>query len=277
MNSWSNIQVSDSDSDSDSEIIKINDLEKSLGELPDKCKRIRELITRFEVCHFKYKLHLKKIKDSITELNPAADTTKIGANHIRHGVNVLDTDITGKSLIGQQYVWALKEWLNVDSNKEISNKYDKELSEQIQKWLGDKNPDKLRLVKLLLARLTWDWTSYEKLKQDGKFKDIESQACRMDICHYAFPNNLDLLLKGIGQMKAVGEKRFEGCGSFNSEIKAYLEKEFLDLNSTLESFQVRNELSKNDLIRTWLFQCLAKTIKENIKISMPISGIENKF
>ncbi len=271
MNSWSNIQVSNSDS----EIIKINDLEKRLGELPDKVKRIRELITRFEVCHFKYKQHLKKIKDSITELNTNVDTTKIGTNHIQHGENVLNTDTTGKSLIGQQYVWAIKEWLNDNGKKEISNKYDKELSKKIQKWLGVKNPDKVRLVKLLLARLTWDWSSYEKLQHGGKYKDIEFQASRQDICHYAFPKNLDALIKGIGQMKAVEEKRFEGCGSFNTGIKAYLEKEFLDLNNTLKSFQIKNGVSKNDLIRTWLILCLAKTIKENIKISIPVSGIEN--
>lgn len=57
-------------------------------------------------------------------------------------------------------------------------------------------------------------------------------------------------------MKAVEEKRFEGCGSYNSEIKADLEKEFLNLNDTLKSFQVNNRLNKNDLIRKWLFACL---------------------
>ena len=71
-------------------------------------------------------------------------------------------------------------------------------------------------------------------------------------------------------MKALEDKRFEGCGSYNTEIKAYLEKEILNLNSILKSFQVKNELSKNDLIRTWLFLCLVKTIKENIEISIPI-------
>lgn len=56
MDSWSNIQISPQDS----EIININEFEKNLGELPEKVKRIRELITRFEACHFKYKQHLKK-------------------------------------------------------------------------------------------------------------------------------------------------------------------------------------------------------------------------
>jgi hypothetical protein len=271
MNAWSNIQISPQDP----EIIKINNLEKRLGKLPEKVIKIRELITRFEVCHFKYQLHLKKIKDSITELNPIVDTTRIGINHIQHGENVLNKDKTGKSLIGQQYVWALKEWINDNPKNEITDNYDKKLGQQINKWLGDKNPDKIRLVRLLLARLTWDWASYEKLQYGGKFKDIEFQACRMDICHYTFPKNLDLLLKGIEQMKAVEEKRFEGCGSYNTEIKAYLEKEFLDLNDTLKSYKVSNGFNKNDLIKTWLVACLDKTIKENINISIPITEIEN--
>jgi len=272
MNSWSNIEISPEDS----EIVKINDFEKKLGKLPEKVNSIRELITRFEVCHFKYQLHLKKIKDSITELNSHVDLTKIGTNHIQHGENVLNKDSTGKSLIGQQYVWALKDWLNDNGKNEISDKYDKKLGQQIQKCLGDNKPDKLRLVKLLLARLTWDWSSLEKFQQGGKFKDIESQISRMDICHYAFPDNLNILLKGIGQLKAIEEERFEGCGSFNIKIRECLEKEFINLNSTVKSFNINNRLSKNDLIKTWLILCLAKTIKENIKLVIPISGLEDR-
>ena len=267
MNYWSNIQISTQDP----EIKKINNLEKSLGEIPDKAYKIRELITRFEVCHFKYQIHLKKIKDSITTLNTNVDTAKIGVNHIQHGEKVLIADKTGKSLIGQQYVWALKAWLNDSTGIEMSEKYDYRLGKQVQKWLGDKNPDKIRLVKLLLARLTWDWKTYEELQEGGKFKDIEFQACRMDICHFAFPENLDLLLQGIGQMKAVEKKNFEGCGSHNEEIKSYLEKEFLELNNSLKSLQIKNGLSKDDLIRTWLVACLAKTIKENINLSIPLA------
>ena len=271
MNAWSNIQISPHDS----EIIKINNLENRLGELPDEVNKIRELITRFEVCHFKYQLHLKKIKDSIAELKTNVDTTKIGTNHIQHGENVLNTDTTGKSLIGQQYIWALKEWLYDNAKNENSDNFDKKLGQQIQKWLGNKNPDKIRLVKLLLARLTWDWKSYEELKHGGKFKDIELQASRMDICHYSFPNNLDFLLERIGQMKAIEENKFEGCGSYNAEIKAYLEKEFFDLNDTIKSLQINDGLNKNDLIKTWLVACLAKTIKENINISIPITDLVN--
>jgi len=266
MNAWSNIRVSPGDP----EIKKINDLEKGLGELPDEAIRIRELITRFEVCHFKYRQHLKKIRKSITDLKPTVDTSLIGINHIQHGESVVNKDETGKSMTGQQYVWALKAWLNDNPGNELPDNYDKKRGQQVQGWLGEKAPDKTRLVRLLLARLTWDWAAYEKLQQGGKSKELEFQACRMDICHYAFPGNLDLLLKGIGRMKAVEEAQFEGCGSYNSGIRAWLEKEFLDLNGMLISYKDYKDPDGGDLIRLWLVACLAKTIKENIKIETPI-------
>lgn len=271
MKAWSNIQISPEDP----EIIKINTLEKKLGELPDKVNKIRELISRFEVCHFKYQQHIRKILESIIDLESSVDTTKIGISHIQHGESVLNKDVTGKSILGQQYVWAIKGWLNVIPSNEISDNYDKKFGQQIHSWLGDKDPDKTRLVMLLLARLTWDWTSYEELMQGEELMDIKLQAARIDICHYAFPKNLNLLLAGIGQMKAVEEKEFEGCGSYNASIKNYLEKEFLGLNDTLESLKIDNGSNKNDLIKIWLLACLAKTLKENLQISRPIIDIEN--
>lgn len=271
MNAWSNIQISPQDP----EITRINNLQKNLGELSDKINEIRELITRFEVCHFKYHQHLRNIKESINALEPNVDIHKIGINHIHHGESVLNNDTTGRSLIGQQYVWAMKVWLNENFPIEPSDDYDKKFGRQIHEWLGDKNSDKTELVRLLLARLTWDWKSYGELQHGGKFTDIELQAGRMDICHYAFPENLNLLIKGIGQMKAVEEREFEGCGSYNTDIKTYLEKEFLELNDTLLSLKNKSGQNKNDLIKAWLVACLAKTIKENIKISIPIIDIEN--
>lgn len=270
MNAWSNIEISPGDP----EIAKINTLEKKLGKLPDNVKKVRELITRFEVCHFKYQLHLKKIRDSIIDLKPKVDTDKIGINHIKNGESVLNKDITGKSYTGLQYVWAIKTWLGDNSATGISDKYDKKLGNRIHKWLGNKNPDKTRLTRLLLARLTWDWQPYEKLRQGGELKDLEFQVCKMDICHYAFPKNLEKLLKGIGQLKAIDEKEFEGCGSYNSYIKSWLEKEFLDVNENLKSLINNKIANKDDLMRIWLTACLAKTMKVNINISMPVTELE---
>jgi hypothetical protein len=267
MKPWSNIQVSPDDP----EIIKINNLEKKLGDLPDEVKKIRELITRFEVCHFKYQHHLKKIKDSIINLESISDITRIGINHIQHGESAWKNDTTGKSLIGQQYVWAIKGWLNDSVPKVIPDNAANEIHEQTQKWLGDKNPEKIRLIRLLLARLTWDWKLYEKLQHGEEFKDLEFQTCRIDICHYAFPKNLDLLLQGIGNMKPVKEMEFEGCGSYDNTIKTYLEKEFIALNDMLKSLAGIEKKDNSELIKVWLVACLLKTIKENVNLSLPIA------
>lgn len=265
MNAWSNIQISPEDI----EIDKINNIEKKLGKLPDKICKIRELITRFEICHFKYRQHVKKIKNSITKLEPDTKPDEIGINHIRNGENAWEKDKTGRSIIGQQYVWAIRKWLGDYPQRKIPEHYDNELGQQIENWLGDKIPEKERLVRLLLARLVWDWKSYEELQQGGEYKDLEFQVCRMDICHYAFPANLDLLLEGLGKMKAV--EKFEGCGSFDLNIKTFIENEFSDLNYLLESMSKFRKSDKNESIKTWLSACLAKTLKEQVNLEKPLS------
>lgn len=261
MNPWSNIQVTPEDH----EILMIDKFGLDLGAIPEKVTRIRELITRFEVCHFKYEQHLKKIRDSITRLDPVVDTGKIGMYHIQHGEAAAEKDKTGKSPMGQEYVHALKDWLGEGGQYT----YDTKLKKGIHKWLGRKDPEKERLVRLLLARLTWDWGSYEKLKTGQIFSDIEDQASRMDICHYAFPGNLDEMLRGIGQLKAV--KGFEGCGSYSPVIRSRLEKEFKKIMIRIEGLQHDGSYSGSDRIRIWLFACLAKTIKENIGLQENIN------
>jgi hypothetical protein len=270
MEYWSNIQVSDQDP----EVIKINDLEKKLGELPENVKKIRELITRFEVCHFKYRQHLKKIRDSISKLEPAVDPAKIGSSHVRHGESASKEDPTGRSLTGLQYIRALREWLNDNTPPEIPGNDNSKHGQQFKKWLGDQNTDKISLVRLLLARLTWDWPSYEKLQRGGELKELELQACRMDTCHWAFPGNLDLLLQGIGQLRPVKENEFEGCGSYNDNIRACLEQEFAELNTKLEALVIHGKSDRDDLTRAWLVACLSKTIKENLQLSIPVTLLQ---
>jgi hypothetical protein len=128
MNAWSNIQFSPQDP----EIAKIDDLEKRLGELSNQANKIRELITRFEVCHFKYRQQLRIIRDSIISLNSNVDINKIGIHHVQHGENSWKSDTTGKSLIGQQYIWAIKEWLNDDHPKGIFEHYNKKSDKKFE-------------------------------------------------------------------------------------------------------------------------------------------------
>jgi len=264
MSAWSNIEISPQDF----EIIEIDTFEETLGKISENVQKIRELITRFEVCHFKYQQHFKHIKDSILNLKPNVKPTQIGASHISKGKDVLNSDKTGRSILGQQYVNSLMKWLG-DYSQENSNYFKNELNQQITKWLGDKNPDKERLVRLLVARLIWDWKSYEEYQQRGEYKNLEIQACRMDICHYAFPRHLNLLLQGIGRMEPI--ENLEGCGSFNTDIKTYVEKQFSILCDYLKSNSNKKNSEQNGKIKLWLIACLAKTLKEQVglKNSLP--------
>ena len=268
MNAWSNIEVSTDDP----EIKLIDQIEKTLELIPSNVQQIRKLITGFEVCHFKIQQHFGYIKESILSLRTSIDPEKIGANHIRHGTDAWIDDKTDRSLLGQRYVWALKKWLG-DNAKAKELEDFKKLGQQIALWLGERAPEKERMVLLLIARLVWDWKSYEELTQSKENKELEFQVCRMDICHYNFPENIDLLLQGIGELKPV--KAFEGCGSFNSNIKTVVEQEFSILNDLLKSKYPINQPDKNELCKAWLIACMAKTIKEQVGLTQPIHELVN--
>ena len=256
---WSNIEISPQDS----EILDIDKFEKKLGEVSKNVRQIRELIRRFEICHFKYKEHLKQIKDSIQNLKSNVDPVNIGAHHISKGKEASKNDNTGRSLIGQKYLHSLMNWLG--DNLENTYWINDELNTQVKKWLGDKNQNKERFVRLLIARLIWDWEGYKEFQQSGEYKELEFQICRMDICHYAFPRHLDLLLQAIGRMQSI--ENFEGCGSFNIEIKKYIEGQFLLLYDYIKS-NIKNKLEPNEKIQLWLTASLAKVLKEQVSLTI---------
>lgn len=267
MNDWSNIEVAADDP----EITEIDNLGKNLGELPENIRMIRELITRFEVCHFKYQRHLDKILEAINQMNTTIELPKIGLNHIHQGQEACEKDSTGKSRTGLKYVNAINEWLNGIHVKEMTEPSDKNTRERIKQWLGNKNPHKTRLVKLLLARLNWDWKAYDELRGGGAFNDLEIQICRIDICHYAFPQNLEKVLMAIGKLKAVNEKEFEGCGSFTKPMQEYIQNKFPELETKIRSIIKGTKISDDDRVRVWLIACLMKTMKESAKLKNPVS------
>jgi len=268
MNVWSNIEVSNKDP----EVKRINQFEQQLGTLPNNICQIRELITRFEGCHFKVRQHLYHIKSAISHLQPPINPDSIGKNHIRQGADAWKNDKSQRSRMGQQYIEVIKSWLKDASDRPSIIIDDEIASKPIHKWLGTKEHAKERLVRLLLARLTWDWTTYETLLSGNQKRDLEYQICRMDICHYAFPSNLDSILKGIGSMQAVAG--FEGCGSFNADVKTFLKHEFDLLNEWLETLISDEQPEKADVIKRWLIACLCKTIKEQVELPDLICGFE---
>jgi len=279
MSAWSNIEVSRGNA----EISSINKLEEALGKYPDHVRQIRELITRFEVCHFKYLQHLENIRKSIIDLHPCIEPRNIGQNHIQHGDKAWEADKTGRAFMGQQYLWAMKNWVNT-KKKNKPPEYNEQLSGEIESWLGEKSPEKIKLVKLLVARLMWDWKtlellsqkSMEEISQEGSDRGLAYQILRMDICHFAFPVHLINVIRGIGKMRPV--ENFEGCGICNKPIKKSIHSELRKINDWLIS---RKEApifgqDREELTRIWLFACLAKTIKEQaglkVMLHLPEDG-----
>lgn len=270
-NAWSNIEISPTDP----EIIRIDILEDAVDTLPPHVQQIRQLITRFEVCHFKYQQHFENIKESILRLQATIDPERIGSNHIQHGEEAWKKDKTGRSQLGEKYLGAIRNWLGEKTQIKDPDSFNQELDQNIASWLGDKTPEKERLVRLLLARMIWDWESYERFLKKDQNKELEHQVCRIDICHYNFPENLDLLLKGIGVLKPIEE--YEGCGSYSSDIKTFIEKEFstliLSLNDLKKSKSTDDQSEKNKAIKVWLLACLAKTMKEQVGLTQKIDGL----
>ena len=263
MNHWSNIEISPQDS----EIVEIDKFENTLGTLPEDIQKVRELIRRFELCHFKYKSHLKYIRDSIQSLSPNIEPTFIGAHHISKGVNVLSTDNTGRSKLGQKYLCSLKAWLG-DTSQENLEYIDNELDQRIKEWLQNKSPAKEIVVRLLVARLMWNWESYNQYQRGEEYKELKFQVARIDICHYAFPKHIDLIIQGIGRMEPIDH--FEGCGSFNSEIKEHLEQQFLILCKYIKHHSNKTSPDKRQQVKIWLTACLAKTLKEQAGLKLPL-------
>jgi len=274
MSAWSNIEASPENV----EISSINKLEETLGKYPDHVRQIRELITRFEVCHFKYLQHLENIRKSIIDLRPYTDPGSIGKNHIQHGDEAWKADKTGRTIMGQQYLWALENWMG-DSKKNKPPEYSEQLAREVEAWLGEKTPEKINLVRLLEARLMWNWQSLEQLSQKsmeeisrgGGDRGLEYQILRMDICHFAFPVHLINVIRGIGKMKPVDN--FEGCGIYNSSIRKSIRAELLNINDWLLA---RKEAGiegddQEGMARIWLYACLAKTIKEQVGLKDPVS------
>ncbi|MFG1691634.1 hypothetical protein ACGF5M_05730, partial [Gemmatimonadota bacterium] len=65
---WSNLSASPHDE----ETARIDRLEGELGDISESTRGVRQLITRFEPCHFKCLRHFEQILRSIDSLEAAA-------------------------------------------------------------------------------------------------------------------------------------------------------------------------------------------------------------
>jgi len=266
MDSWANIEINPDDP----EISQINEFEVTLVKIPVHVHQIRKLIFGFEVCHFKYQQHISNIKKSIENLEPTIIAEDIGKYHLKHGDHVCEKDKSGRSLAGLLYISSLKKWLGDIGQEDDFNKKNDPFK-KISEWLGQREAEKERLVRLLIARLKWDWKSYEKLLKENNNKKLENQVCRIDICHYNFPNIIDSVLRGIGRLKPVDS--FKGCGSYTSNIKTTIESELLFLIDEVKSIPSLKKSNRSILIKAWLYACFAKILKEQVGSKQSLIGL----
>jgi hypothetical protein len=262
---WANIVV---DAD-DQEVAAIDRFQRTLGELPGDVVKVRELITRFEICHFKVKDHYVHILESIATLSPAVDSEQIGSVHPRHAGDAWMKDTTGRGEVGMQYVLALRSWLGEEVSRDLDGLA--EVLELVDASLGERSDEKIRLVNLLLDRLLD--RDLEKHLSGGKLSGLKLQLLSCDICHYAFPQNLEQAIRGIGKLQPTSD--FEGCGSTNDEVTWFARKEFGTLSAWLAGKDPEDalDLGERTPTKVWLAACLAKTLKQHVRLDIALPSL----
>lgn len=255
----------------DSEIVEIYQLEQHLGTVPQVAEDIRNLITRLEICHFKFERHVLRIIGSIGRMELDLDPESIGSAHPKCGENAWQADRTGRSRKGQEYIWVLQKWVRGEqSTEEDLRGIPEKLFEEVYNSLGERDKHKEALVSALLDRLLWNFET-ERNTLIEEFETLIYQIDRTDICHYAFPENIKKTIEAIGELSPSPD--FEGCGSSNEEHQKIALSYFMDLTAWLQGEINENgrTLGERTLLKRWLVACLAKTIKElaGLDKSMP--------
>jgi hypothetical protein len=244
----------------DSEIRQIHQMELRVRPLPPVALRIRELITRLELCHFKVERHVNRIVAAIGTLRLDLNPADIGRAHPRCGENAWRNDRTGISRRGQEYIWALQMWLaDTRWSESDPRRVPRELVERVNGALGNTNASKVRLVSALVNRLVLRPDRQPLPPELGAFW-LQVEAT--DICHYAFPANLERMLEAIGRLQPVPE--FVGCGSFDEARRELARESVRALGAWLrgQPSRLADQLGDRTPLKEWLAACLAKTLKE---------------
>ena len=184
---WANINPSGTDR----ELHYIYYIEQKISFVSKNIKVIRNLITRFEICHFKCERHIQRIIEAIGTMNPGLNPESIGYKHPKTGNNNWFKELTGRSRLGQEYIRILRMWLYGEKySDDFAIDVSQSLLNRVFDNLGIRNEIKLALVEALIDRLLWNFEKGRK-KLPSEFEELRLQIDRTDICHYSFPVNLE--------------------------------------------------------------------------------------
>jgi len=261
---WANLGLSRMDA----EIRRIHQLERAAVPLPPVATTIRELITRFEICHFKAERHVQRIIAAIGEMRLDLAPATIGTAHPKSGETAWRQDRTGRSRPGQEYIWVLQMWLAEAPYSDLDPRgIPRKLVDRVNGALGQPNAQKRLLVLALLARLL---LKADRSPLPAELAPFWEQVEATDICHYTFPDNLERMIQAIGRLEPAAD--FVGCGSCNPEGREMARRHFEALCTWLrgERGSLDAQLGDRTPVKEWLAACLAKTLKEVAALREPM-------
>jgi len=222
-------------------------------------RRIRELITRLEICHFKFPRHLQRIIAAIGAVRLELDPAEIGRAHPRHGSQAWQMDTTGRSQKAECFIAVLEGWLTGQCPQT-------EEGEQVWTALGSQDDQKRLLAGALARQLRWQ---YEAGSLGPELSLWDHQLSGIHQCHYTFPRNVQRLIQAIGQGEPL--EGFEGCGTFSGNHLA-LARQTIDLLDgwlAKRSGPLAEELGQPAPVKEWLARCLRHTL---IGLTTPVLG-----
>jgi hypothetical protein len=237
---------------------------------------IHEVILKFETSQLQFQQNNQDPAKSIYAPESGRINIKQESDFLQKSENSPRKDKAGRSLLGQQYIWALVNWLAGYPELNMMGHFNNEIYRNVSGWLGIKSPEKEKLVRIIVAKLTHDWKSLKKFNQGSANKVLAYFASSMDIWQYTFPKMLDKLLQDIGKME------FKICDlcektDIEKDDKTNIENEFAILCNLMNSGIVSNSNGfpvENNLIKIWLIASITKTLKDQTGLTGLFSGLD---
>lgn len=272
--------------ESDDEIAAIDKLEDEISPLDDNTKRIRELISKLEVCHHKAQRHIEIIIDAIGrgKTNKGPGERPLGSIHPREALTEL--------VIG-----SLKAWKNNEHYDVPPFGIGGMSVEDLFGFLGKKTPLKVwqveRVCDKLHSFLDPEFRYYEMVEHPEKYAEnahyrgatintvisdrVDGEAAKLTLasaidhlqpCNWNFPENLVIVLRAIGGDLRPQVSFAAHCRNVSqSPVKDYIKNASTILRAycTGESKGVSREiikkLGKKNPKKHWLAASLEKTIR----------------
>jgi hypothetical protein len=239
---------------------------------------IHDVFSKFETSQFQFKRNNQSPLKSISGPESQRIDNKPEPDSSLKNENALRKDKTGRYFLGQQYVWALINWLADYPPLNLSGFFSNEIYTNVSTWLGNKTPQKEKLVRIIVAKLTHDWKSLKRFNHSSENKGLAYFAYSMEIWNITFPEKLDLLLQDIGKIEAKNIDPNKSH-SIDKDEKTNIEKEFAIICNLMNSGTVINSnslIDKNDLIKNWLIASITTTLKDQTGFTGLFSGFIQK-